>query len=82
MTVADAVQPGDNVLEIPPPPAADDSLAPAADPLERARLRQANRIYQSARAGDHPTFEDLVRIEARDILQSSVFSDAPHDDES
>jgi hypothetical protein len=50
--------------------------------LERARLRQANRIYQSARSGGQPTFEDLVRIEAQDILQSSVFSDVHEDDES
>jgi probable Rubsico expression protein CbbX len=50
--------------------------------LERARLRQANRIYQRARAGDQPTFEDLVRIEAQDILQSSVFTDHEPDDES
>ena len=50
--------------------------------LERARLRQANRIYQSARSGEQPTFEDLVRIEAQDILQSSVFSDVHEHDES
>jgi len=50
--------------------------------LERARLRQANRIYQSARSGAQPTFEDLVRIEAQDILQSSVFSDVHEHDES
>jgi probable Rubsico expression protein CbbX len=50
--------------------------------LERARLRQANRIYQSARGGGQPTFEDLVRIEAQDILKSSVFSDVHEDDES
>jgi len=49
--------------------------------LERARLRQANRIYQSARSGGQPTFEDLVRIEAQDILKSSVFSDVHEDDE-
>jgi probable Rubsico expression protein CbbX len=50
--------------------------------LERARLRQANRIYQSARSGVQPTFEDLVRIEAEDILQSSVFSDVHQHNES
>jgi probable Rubsico expression protein CbbX len=50
--------------------------------LERARLRQAHRIYQSARGGEQPTFEDLVRIEAQDILKSSVFSDVHEDDES
>ena len=41
--------------------------------LERARLRQAGRIYASARAGEAPTREALMRIEAEDILQSSVF---------
>jgi probable Rubsico expression protein CbbX len=41
--------------------------------IERARLRHANRVYASARAGARPTVEDLVRIEAQDILKSSVF---------
>jgi probable Rubsico expression protein CbbX len=41
--------------------------------VERARLRQANRIYEAARAGVVPTLEDLTRIEAPDILGSSVF---------
>jgi probable Rubsico expression protein CbbX len=41
--------------------------------IERARLRHANRIYEAARAGVAPTVEDLVRIEAPDILASRVF---------
>jgi len=41
--------------------------------IERARLRHANRVYSAARAGTRPTHEDLVRIEAGDILKSSVF---------
>jgi probable Rubsico expression protein CbbX len=44
--------------------------------IERARLRHANRVYASARAGVRPTVEDLVRIDAQDILRSSVFD--PH----
>ncbi len=42
--------------------------------IERARLRHANRVYEAARAGAPPTLADLVRIEAPDILASSVFS--------
>ena len=41
--------------------------------IERARLRQANRLYEAALGGVQPTVEDLVRIEADDILASSVF---------
>ncbi len=44
--------------------------------IERARLRQANRIYTAARDGTPPALEDLVRIEAQDIRKSSVFVDA------
>jgi probable Rubsico expression protein CbbX len=42
--------------------------------IERARLRHANRVYAAARHGARPTTEDLVRIEAQDILKSSVFA--------
>jgi probable Rubsico expression protein CbbX len=50
--------------------------------IERARLRHANRIYDLARQGEEPTRDDLVRIEAQDILKSSVFDDhAPHEAE-
>jgi hypothetical protein len=42
--------------------------------IERARLRQANRLYEASLAGGQPTVEDLVRIEAQDILASSVFA--------
>jgi probable Rubsico expression protein CbbX len=42
--------------------------------IERARLRHANRLYDAARSGIRPTTEDLVRIEAPDILKSSVFA--------
>jgi probable Rubsico expression protein CbbX len=50
--------------------------------LERARLRQANRIYQATLDGKMPTREDLVRIEAEDFLKSSVFGLDRHDDET
>jgi probable Rubsico expression protein CbbX len=42
--------------------------------IERARLRQANRLYEAARDGEPPSREDLIRIEAQDILKSSVFN--------
>jgi hypothetical protein len=42
--------------------------------LERARLRQANRVYQTVRTGRAPTRSELVLIEAQDILKSSVFT--------
>ena len=41
--------------------------------IERARLRHAGRIYELARRGEEPTLEDLVRLEAQDILKSSLF---------
>jgi probable Rubsico expression protein CbbX len=41
--------------------------------IERARLRHANRVYGAARAGTPPSRDDLVRIEAEDVLKSSVF---------
>jgi probable Rubsico expression protein CbbX len=41
--------------------------------IERARLRQANRVYERVQAGHAPERTDLVRIEAEDILKSSVF---------
>jgi probable Rubsico expression protein CbbX len=41
--------------------------------IERARLRQANRLYAAMRAGQPPTREQLVQIEAEDVLRSSVF---------
>jgi hypothetical protein len=44
--------------------------------IERARLRQANRVYEAARHGRSPSREDLVRIEAADIRASSVFGTA------
>jgi probable Rubsico expression protein CbbX len=44
--------------------------------IERARLRHANRVYGAARAGTPPSRDDLVRIEAEDILKSSVFEEA------
>jgi probable Rubsico expression protein CbbX len=43
--------------------------------IERARLRQANRIYAAALRGEQPTVDDLVTIAAEDIRKSSVFSD-------
>jgi probable Rubsico expression protein CbbX len=50
--------------------------------IERARLRQANRIYQATLDGTMPTREDLVRIEAEDFLKSSVFGLDRHDDDT
>src|SRR5581483_6730910 len=43
--------------------------------IERARLRHANRIYESVRTGTEPTREMLTQIEAEDILKSSVFDE-------
>jgi probable Rubsico expression protein CbbX len=48
--------------------------------IERARLRHANRIYEAALHGERPTREDLMRIEAEDILKSSVFASDAHDE--
>ena len=42
--------------------------------IERARLRQATRLFDSHRK---LTKRDLVTIEPDDILQSSVFDDTP-----
>ncbi len=48
--------------------------------VERARMRQANRLFESRR---RLTKTDLVTLEPEDILQSSVFDDVeaeePHD---
>ena len=41
--------------------------------LDRARMRQAVRLYESARRGRRLTKRDLVTIEAEDILASRVF---------
>jgi hypothetical protein len=41
--------------------------------LDRARMRQANRIFDSR--GQVLTKKELVNIEASDILQSTVFND-------
>jgi probable Rubsico expression protein CbbX len=41
--------------------------------IERARLRHANRVYDAVRAGQAPSRAELMRIEAQDILKSSVF---------
>ncbi|MBV8997884.1 MAG: CbbX protein [Solirubrobacterales bacterium] len=41
--------------------------------IERARLRHANRVYGDMKDGHVPGRADLVRIEAQDILKSSVF---------
>jgi probable Rubsico expression protein CbbX len=41
--------------------------------IERARLRHANRVYEAALGGQQPALEDLVRLDAQDILKSSVF---------
>jgi len=41
--------------------------------LDRARMRQANRIFDSR--GQVLTKKELVNLEAQDILQSSIFKD-------
>ena len=41
--------------------------------LDRARMRQANRIFDSR--GQVLTKRELVNLEAEDILQSTVFND-------
>ena len=41
--------------------------------LDRARMRQANRIFDSR--GQVLTKKELVNLEAQDILQSSIFND-------
>lgn len=41
--------------------------------LDRARMRQAIRLYESGRRGGKLTKRDLVTIEADDILKSRVF---------
>ena len=43
--------------------------------LDRARMRQAIRLYDSVENGRKLTKKDLVTIEAEDILQSRVFDD-------
>jgi probable Rubsico expression protein CbbX len=45
--------------------------------IERARLRHANRVYGELKDGHAPDRADLVRIEAHDILKSSVFEADP-----
>ena len=40
--------------------------------LDRARMRQANRIFDSR--GQILTKKELVHLEAEDILQSSIFN--------
>ncbi len=45
--------------------------------IERARMRQANRLFDSKRK---LTKKDLVTLEADDIRQSSVFSDTQEDE--
>jgi probable Rubsico expression protein CbbX len=43
--------------------------------LDRARMRQAIRLFDSAEGGRKLTKKDLVTIEAEDILASRVFDD-------
>jgi len=45
--------------------------------LDRARLRQANRLF--ANAGKKLSKTDLMSIEAKDILQSRVFTEGRSD---
>ena len=40
--------------------------------LDRARMRQANRIFDSR--GEILTKKELVNLEAQDILQSTIFN--------
>ncbi len=50
--------------------------------LDRARMRQAIRLYDSAESGRKLTKKDLVTIEADDILASRVFDDLHQTSES
>jgi probable Rubsico expression protein CbbX len=43
--------------------------------IERARLRHANRVYETVRTGTEPSIEMLRQIEAEDILKSAVFDE-------
>ncbi len=43
--------------------------------LDRARMRQAIRLFNAAEAGQKLTKGDLVTIEAEDIRASRVFDD-------
>ncbi len=43
--------------------------------IERARLRHANRVYDAVLTGAEPTVDMLRRIEAQDILNSSLFEE-------
>jgi probable Rubsico expression protein CbbX len=49
--------------------------------IERARLRQANRIYDLARQGGQPSVEDLMRIDEPDVRGSRVFDGSSDGDE-
>jgi probable Rubsico expression protein CbbX len=42
--------------------------------IERARLRQAGRLYRASRDGEELDRETLMAIDAEDILRSSVFA--------
>jgi probable Rubsico expression protein CbbX len=48
--------------------------------IERQRLRQANRLYDTILDGASPDRDDLKRIEAVDIRTSRVFEDEQSDD--
>jgi probable Rubsico expression protein CbbX len=48
--------------------------------LDRARLRQAIRLYEAARRGRRLTKLDLVTIEAEDVRRSRVFQAGSWDD--
>ena len=50
-----------------------DNARSVKNALDRARMRQANRIFDSR--GKALTKKELVNLEAEDILQSSVFND-------
>ena len=41
--------------------------------LDRARMRQAVRLYAGGRGGSRLTKRDLVTLEAEDVLKSRVF---------
>jgi probable Rubsico expression protein CbbX len=45
--------------------------------IERVRLRHADRVYRMAQRGEQPSLQDLMRIEAPDVLKSRVFEGEP-----
>ena len=63
-----------NASDAPTEPDHRDGAEPDVGPADRARLRQASRLFE--RRGGVLSKEDLVTIEAADIRASRVFAAA------